>query len=298
MGHRDVPDSYNELIAEHELRWQERVGFRYAPIEFHHFRVDHPEQVTVYLLPADILEMLCDPYAGEDRYLTAKNFVEGWQNHRCYRMVWGSEQLDGVGYLISEGGHSGWDRELTVEEIAYYQPSGRTYTLRTHGDDAGDADFYTGRLPDGRPVILGPYNDHALLVMFYPDGRYRAHLTRDLPPGDKDPSDRTETRRRAKALARAWREELGLHLDPGPIRVGGFMLPDSRINQWDPYHHVYITDLPRWGLVYRYDPYFYPTKEERSEVAASLAAWKESGKFVFWWGKDYHMSRDGEVLST
>jgi hypothetical protein len=41
-----------------------------------------------------------------------------------------------------------------------------------------------------------------------------------------------------------------------------------------------------------------PSAEERAQVRQQVLEWEASGSFVFWWGRDYHMTKDGEVLST
>lgn len=38
--------------------------------------------------------------------------------------------------------------------------------------------------------------------------------------------------------------------------------------------------------------------EQLAENEAARQAWIDSGCYVFWWGKDYHMSPDGVVVST
>ena len=39
-------------------------------------------------------------------------------------------------------------------------------------------------------------------------------------------------------------------------------------------------------------------RAENAELRAQLEEWERAGQFVFWWGRDYHMSSEGEVLST
>jgi len=40
------------------------------------------------------------------------------------------------------------------------------------------------------------------------------------------------------------------------------------------------------------------TQEEREDREEGLKEWLENGNFVFWWAKDYYMSKDGKVEST
>jgi hypothetical protein len=151
----------------------------------------------------------------------------------------------------------------------------KQYTLRTYGADDGAARFYTGRLPDGRSGVIGVYHREIVLVRFAADGTLADVQTRPLKRGPEDKQ------------ALAWQQELGWQ--PGPIRVRRFMLPDQRI---------YVADYPPWAIVFRHDPYVYPTPEERAQVRERVREWEENGWFVFWWDRDYYLDADGNVLST
>ncbi len=161
------------------------------------------------------------------------------------------------------------------------------YAIRTYGVEGGEADFYAGALADGRQALMGQYGPEQLVcVPFDAEGWRQGVLTRAVPvrEGQAEPGSAAAW---GAQHALAWQAELGWRA--GPVRVRRFALPE---------HCVYIADYPGWGIRLQADPYFYPSEEEREALRQQLALWEQAGKFVFWWGKDYFMSKDGEVLST
>ena len=38
--------------------------------------------------------------------------------------------------------------------------------------------------------------------------------------------------------------------------------------------------------------------EDREERMRAVEEWEAAGDFVLWWDVDYHMSKEGEVVST
>jgi hypothetical protein len=171
----------------------------------------------------------------------------------------------------------------------------KLYMIRTHGPAEGAADFYAGADVHGRQILLGRYHEESVCVSFDAQGELLEVQTRPLPPAElqalrtqksRARQARKLPRRRLKPLASAWLEELGAQL--GPIRVRRFMLP---------HHRIYISDYPTWAVILQADPFYYPFREERDRLRQQLVEWEESGHFVFWWRRDYFMSKDGEVLS-
>lgn len=60
---------------------------------------------------------------------------------------------------------------------------------------------------------------------------------------------------------------------------------------------IYTSPYPVWGFHLQFDPYVFPTAEERAEMRRRLNEWEAAGNFVFWWGRDYNMSPDGCVIA-
>jgi hypothetical protein len=279
------------------LDWMKGLGFRAAPIRVKHFFVSEPMPVAPRILIDPTLDQVCDPHLSTPKQRASLfAWLKTWISSGAFLLVLGNTGEPEMVY----------DDDAATASDPRITPTGtdpastKLYPLRTHGAEGGEADFYTGTLPDGRQAVMGPadYQLRLLCVTFDPDGNLLEALTQPLPlppvakklrgkaqlPPFPDPA---QERARAIPHLLAWQQQLGWK--EGPIRVRAFMLPD------DP---VYIAALPRWGIVTRYDPYFYPDPQERTQMRQQLAEWEASGNFVFWWGRDYHMSKDGEVLST
>jgi hypothetical protein len=163
----------------------------------------------------------------------------------------------------------------------------RRYTLRTYGSERGQADFYTGTTPAGEQVLLGTYDDAVVCVRFDAEGEQVGVDSRPLLADA--PLEELSAKQRAKLeiqAVKAWRGEIGLR--PGPIRVCKFLLSEPQ---------AYISDYPNWAIQLHYDPDQFAGLE-RQEMRRLKEEWEAAGNFVFWWGKDYHMSKEGDVLST
>jgi hypothetical protein len=72
-----------------------------------------------------------------------------------------------------------------------------------------------------------------------------------------------------------------------PIRVKQF---------WARGTGVGIEELPGWAR--EIETATWITDEERQDSRKSRDQWIADGKFVFWWGRSYHMSKDGVVESA
>ncbi len=177
-------------------------------------------------------------------------------------------------------------------------PEDKLYPLRTSGAEGDDADYYAGALPDGRQGLMGPYDEEVVCVLFDGEGGLLGAQSRPaLAPPDPAGKPRRKGRRpapepeerRAWAVrqALAWQAELGWL--PSVVRVKRFRLPG---------HRIYVHDYPYWAIILRADPYYYSVPEEREDYLRMLTEWEASGNFVFWWGTDYQVGPDGEVLST
>jgi len=81
----------------------------------------------------------------------------------------------------------------------------------------------------------------------------------------------------------AWQTEL--RFSEGPIAVDAFCVREVCVG---------IEDLPRhfrdFGL--RASEF---SDEERREYPRLIEEWSSVGKFVFWWGHDYYLTRAGEI---
>jgi len=162
-------------------------------------------------------------------------------------------------------------------------PSARLYSI-----DSYPIDFVAGYLPDGNQTLSGVLYPDLAVIEFDSHGTFLRVLTRPIP-GELLELVNGIYRSDEDAVMdclEQWRKELGIV--PGKITVQRFSLPDLGVG---------IDDFPDDFDDVLSRPEFYGEESVQS-VHEESARWQEQGNFVFWWGKDYYMSRDGEVEST
>jgi hypothetical protein len=85
----------------------------------------------------------------------------------------------------------------------------------------------------------------------------------------------------------AWQQTIGFR--PGPIKVVKFFLPECYIG---------IQDLPQHYQEFLENPEFVTDSQEREEWYSDIKNWRDNGSFVFCWGDDLWMDKNGEVSSS
>lgn len=168
----------------------------------------------------------------------------------------------------------------------------RLYPLTTRGNPAGEADFYTGTTPDNLQRVMGPWGSRLIVCLsFNTDGspvRLETQKVREPLPGEFDASsDWDHDFGWCLRQALVWQKELSWQ--PGLIRVRRFMVAENPIC---------ISDYPRWAIRYLADPIYCYRPDAREEIGRNVREWEDGGSFVFRWGKDFYISRDGLVLAT
>jgi hypothetical protein len=167
------------------------------------------------------------------------------------------------------------------------RPKTRLFPIRP------DPDFFTGVCDDGRQVIIGLLCPELVAVFF--DGKGN-HLGCEERPwsaavgklaGRKPPYKIGGDRFRdlIAEQVREWQGELGAR--QSTIRVKKFLAGA---------HMVGIDELPGWA--HEIETATWMSDAERQQYREDRDQWVADGKFVFWWAKSYHMSKDGEVEST
>lgn len=162
----------------------------------------------------------------------------------------------------------------------------RLFAIQGHSDD-----FYAGVIADGRQVLMGFNRPHIVAYVFSPDGVLLRRETRPLvgePPQlggtgpylTRDP-DYAESVRRQVAR---WQEDLGFR--PATIHVRAFT------SQGD--DCVKVESVPREWLEEDPDE----TDEDREEYGRAIREWEAAGNYVLQWDEVFHMSKEGEVVST
>ena len=181
------------------------------------------------------------------------------------------------------------------------------YIITSYGDD-----ICTGKTDDGRQVLMGLLCPELIAVFFDAAGDFlqvEPRALTQLPPrqgvvrvswettagvqslegirpGPYQMYDPTFEETLARDLA-AWKREIGFQ--EAPITVREFFLDD---------HFLGIRRLPDHLQEFRNNPESVADIEERREMEDRIREWESLDQFVLWWGKDYYLSRDGDVEST
>ncbi len=167
----------------------------------------------------------------------------------------------------------------------------RLYTLKTYGPDDPGPYFYTGTLPDGRQGLMGWVNHQVVCLLFDATGNLTETLVRPSGATEENTPEEMGFSQWCHVLgcreASVWQAELGWR--PCPIRVRFFMHPD---------YTIYLSDLSRAGVTAYYDPFQFYDPEEREAARQSVRSWLAEGNFVLNWMRDYHLNKDGDVIST
>ncbi len=155
-------------------------------------------------------------------------------------------------------------------------------------------DYETGVCADGRQVVMGLLCPELVAFFFDAQGNLVSREGRHWSDaagkiaGHQPPyhisSDEFDAL--IDAERKAWQVELGY--SPATIRVKEF---------YDDEYPVGIQILPGHLANVETETWF-RDEEERQEFIKSRDRWLAEGSFVWWWARDYFMSKDGEVEST
>lgn len=160
----------------------------------------------------------------------------------------------------------------------------RLFPLSSYGDE-----YLTGHCADGRQVVMGLLCPHLVVYLFDANGRLlsgeRQLWNHPAPRLNSGPFDIYNEAFRTSLDVQFRELQQSLGYSQSPIRVREFFDPDN----W-----VGIEALPSH---YR-DLETIANEEERKEFIISRDRWLADGCFVWWWAKDYYMSKDGEVESS
>ncbi len=268
------------------------LGVVPGPIRVRHFWLEEPFRMGISLLPPWLPEQIWDPYSipgsqNLEEALYGVNVVVGNKRFGDFRLFWGEEVF---GVCGDNYPYDHPDRALPPGPPLHLFPD-RLHTLRTYGPRNPGPYFYTGTLPDGRQGLMGWHHDNVVCLLFDAQGilceateRPTGFEFAQIPEGA---NPELAAHQQARPVAKAWQKELGWR--QGAIRVRPFMHPDKRI---------FLSDLTRSGVTTLYDPFQYGTVEEREEMRKQLDSWLESESFVLNWMRDYHIDREGNVIST
>jgi len=170
-----------------------------------------------------------------------------------------------------------------------HKPEGRLFPIQ---NDA--CDFFTGVCADGRQVVMGLLCPQLVAFFFDPQGNL---LGREERPWSAEAAELAGTpppyriyaegfQALITAQRQEWQTEIGCR--EATIRIKEFL---------DDEYSVGIEILPDHyqNLDTSSEDY---DAEELQELVEEREEWLAAGNFVWWWAKDYYMSREGEVEST
>lgn len=166
----------------------------------------------------------------------------------------------------------------------------RLFTMRPEGDSRGLSTFYPGVIADGSQILIVRakgtfcccwFNSHGVLLK----SERRACAGRSQKESFED------VNRRLRAVCNGWQDELGL--EPAPIRVRQFVLPDP------PFYNIGVAVYPRWQIDLMEKPYNRSDPQERTETFQVMTKWLSEEAYVFHNGHtEYFIHNDGREVSN
>jgi hypothetical protein len=168
------------------------------------------------------------------------------------------------------------------------KPKLRLFRIRNEGDS-----FFTGVCADSRQGIMGLLCPEVVAVFFDAEGNY---LGCEARPWSKEAGDIAGNPPHNifgvyfQALIAEQMEEwqTELRFRKATIRVKEFWVKGRPVGIEELPSHLRDIETAAWIA----------NEEERQGLRESRDRWLAEGNFVFWWAKDFFMSRKGEVEST
>ena len=162
--------------------------------------------------------------------------------------------------------------------------------LRTLGNNG--VRYWTGRLRNGKQVIIGPSLPNILVYLFDSDGKFFDRRVVQLSPKPRQNKYTNNYIIDASFLFAMEAQIVSIQEDMG------FMPQTIEIQQfYDDEEDVGIKELPSEFEVFLADPDSY-SAEDRNSLEMAVQEWYEKQRFVFVWGDELWISKDGENLSS
>lgn len=161
------------------------------------------------------------------------------------------------------------------------------YRLQTHPV----LDYCAGHDQHGEAILFGLRYPHIVAVLFDRAGRFLEIRVRPL--GFEAPTVHSQGPyitedpfflERVKDRLLLWQDEFGFV--EGPIVVDCFRIPELLIG---------IDDLPRHLKKFLKAPADF-SSDEQSNYPEIIRDWTTDGNCVLWWGREYYLNKDGEVI--
>jgi hypothetical protein len=153
------------------------------------------------------------------------------------------------------------------------------------------ADYITGRGDGGHAIIIGLRYPYICAVLFDASGKLTEVRIRPLPfraramrEGGPYLIEDPDFQDRYIAQAQIWGAELGF--SEQSIVIERFAFPEFDLG---------IENLPRHMQHFRSNP-DESSEEDKRELPKMIEEWIAEGNFVFWWGNDYYLDKEGEII--
>jgi hypothetical protein len=152
-------------------------------------------------------------------------------------------------------------------------------------------DYIAGRDRGGRQVLMGLRYPHVAVMVFAASGELVETIIRPSlfcpkltatggPYFTEDP----DFQERLSRQIVSWQTEIGFY--ERPVVVQRFAVPELSLG---------IENLPRHFQDFQKDPIDF-SEEEQREFPRIINEWTSEGNFVFWWGSDYYLNKNGEII--
>lgn len=165
--------------------------------------------------------------------------------------------------------------------------SRRKYNIQSYLPDAPfEGDYCTGKLANSSQIILGVQFPQLVLLNFDASGGYLGYSSFELPPLLRSPAAIHSFSLCDLPKVIELQSESGLI--PSSISVYSFFVSELQIG---------IEDLPEHYVEFLKHPECFDD-DEGIEWRTSISQWQEEENFVFFWGNDYYLNKQGECQSS
>jgi hypothetical protein len=156
----------------------------------------------------------------------------------------------------------------------------RSYSLRPEEHYL----FFTGATRDGKYFILGPDNPNLIHLLF--DSRGDLLEVRHVGLSASRQLLREAYEQLFRSYYRCLQTQEGYSSEPAHFKP--FSLPDDDIAVLDlPFHLRY--DLKHPDKL---------SESERAECREAIEEWTAAGNYVLVWGNEFHVDKDGAIISS
>jgi hypothetical protein len=152
-------------------------------------------------------------------------------------------------------------------------------------------DFTTGVDKYGNQILMGLIYPYIVTILFDANGFFlelRMKLVlfqaKSIHKNGPYMTEEPEFELKLKEQMQRWQSEFDFQEQKISIRY--FFLKEFSLG---------IEDLPKYFQQFQQNPDEF-NEEEKREYPKLIADWKSEENFVLWWGKDYFINKEGEII--